>query len=129
MPVENLTDAARREYERREALVPSFRPIQIDPEDGHVVWETFDGVFIVGDASMVKPGPGEVGYWGQDGNSPDMAWSPGERRLRIGFNKRSQRIRYEGETEDYVEIIIEDKPTTPDAPDTGKLPCKASDYR
>jgi len=68
---------------------------------------------------MIKREPGEQGYWDQI-LGPDMVWNPSEKRLRIGFNKKTQRIRYEGETEDYVEIVIEPK----DAPDTAKLPPK-----
>jgi len=97
----------------------NVNPIEIDPAEGRVIYEELDGVLIQG-ARVLTPGPGDQRYWEQV-LGPDMVWSPGERRLRVAVNKKTQRIRFENETEDYCELVLEDREPMPDAPDTGPL--------
>ena len=77
---------------------------------------------------MIKSEPGDQRYWNMDpAPEPEMVWNPEAKRLKIEFNRHTQQIRYEDESEDgRTVIVIEPK----DAPDTNPLrKPKASDYR
>ena len=82
--------------------------IDIDPIDaGRVILEELNGEVL------------QVGYW--DMTQPDTQWCPSTDVFKVHVDKKKYRVRFEGETEESVTIVVEPR-EVPDAPDTGKLP-------
>ena len=96
-----------------------MKSIQIDPDEGRVILEVLDGVIIQGGETMIRLSPENVGYW--DMTQPDTQWCPSTDVFKVHVDKKKYRVRFEGETEESVTIVVEPR-EVPDAPDTGKLP-------